>query len=249
MRSYYRRKKEVLEYYSRLSKKYETIRFPCVKSKLISMFQIKWFLSGFKRKCNTLLEIGSGTGRLTSHLVNVSNFLIATDASLSMLKVLKENMTSHKTQQTELILCDVSHLPLKDNSIDGVVAARLFWHLPDFAKAITESVRVLRNRGLLLFDFPNKTGLFAISYRFSKINDVLTLFATSSQLENLGKQINVNVKLAGNTSLFLFLPEKLFNIKRLYNALVFLSKLIERLGAFWPFKIFMNYWLVEYQRF
>jgi len=158
-------------------------------------------------------------------------------------------MTSHETQQTELILCDVSHLPLKDNSIDGVVAARLFWHLPDFAKAITESARVLRNRGLLLFDFPNKTGLFAITYKFYKNNDVLTLFATSSQLESLGKQINVNVKIVGNTSFFLFLPEKLFNMKRLHKALVLLYTLIERLGAFWPFKKFMNYWLVEYQRF
>lgn len=247
MRSYYRRKKEVLEYYSGLSKKYETIRFSHVKSKLISMFQIKWFLSRFERKCNMVLEVGSGTGRLTSYLVNVSKLLIASDASLSMLKILKERIASHKTQQTELILCDVSHLPLKDNSIDGVVAARLFWHLPDYTKAITESVRVLRNRGLLLFDFPNKTGLFAITYKVQKNNDVLTLFATSSQLENLGKQINVNVKLAGNTSLFLFFPEKLFNIKRLYNALVLLSALIERLGAFWPFKKFMNYWLVEYR--
>ncbi len=248
MRNFYRRKKEVLEYYSRLSKKYETIRFPCVKSKIISMFQIKWFLSGFRRECNTLLEVGSGTGRLTSHLVNVSNLLIASDASLSMLKVLKERMTLYEMQQTELILCDVSHLPLKDNSVDGVAGARLFWHLPDFAKAITESGRVLRNRGLLLFDFPNKTGLFAISYRFYKNNEVLTSFATSSELENLGKQMNVNVKLAGNTSLFLYLPEKLFNMKRLYRALVRLSALIEGLGAFWPFKMFMNYWLVEYQR-
>jgi len=251
MRSYYRTKKEVLEYYSRLSRNYDEKRLGHVKGRLMSIFQIEWFLSMLGTRHSKLLEVGSGTGRLTSYLPNVSNLLIATDANLSMLRILKERISLQRArQQTELILCDASYLPLREKSIDGVIAARIFWHLSDFEKAIKESLRTLRNKGLLLFDFPNKTGPFMLVNKLYKTkNDVLTLFTTSNHLKTLGKNANVNVELVGSISCFLFfLPEKLFNMTRLNNILVHLSTLLERLGLFWPFKEFMSYWLVIYEK-
>jgi ubiquinone/menaquinone biosynthesis C-methylase UbiE len=98
----------------------------------------------------TVLEIGSGTGRVTRHLRRVlpsSCTLIASDISPDMLAVAKEKLSS---ENIDWRIIDAQDLPLEDNSIDLVVSCFAFMFVEDKAKAFQEVKRVLKKGGTFL---------------------------------------------------------------------------------------------------
>jgi predicted SAM-dependent methyltransferase len=56
---------------------------------------------------------------------------------------------------------DITRIPFRDKSFDLIICSHVLGHVPDDAKAISELVRVLRNRGIALImavlDFNNPT--------------------------------------------------------------------------------------------
>lgn len=97
-----------------------------------------------------VLEIGSGTGRVTRHLRRVlppSCKLIASDISPDMLAVAKEKLSGEKI---EWRIIDAQELPIEDNSIDLVVSCFAFMFVEDKAKALKEVHRVLKKGGTFL---------------------------------------------------------------------------------------------------
>ncbi|MEM2145597.1 MAG: class I SAM-dependent methyltransferase [Candidatus Jordarchaeaceae archaeon] len=222
--------KEVIRYYSTISEKYDRLRLGSEKSKFISILQLDWFVKNLKNN-SILLEIGCGTGRVTQLLVKKSKFLIAVDASPAMIKI---NRCRLKNSLVCYVVCDATYLPFRGNTFDNIVGARVFWHIPNFSKALRESSRALKIGGVLLFDFPSSQGPFSLYTRLCHVkNDVLTLFARKSDIEKAFKPI-YNISFFYNTTIFVFFtPAKLFKCEMICRLLQLLEKL--------NYKFFNNY--------
>jgi len=216
-----RQKKEVIKYYSNISKKYERVRLGTLKGKIISDLQIDWFIKNLGNAKYICLEIGCGTGRVTRILVRRTNLLVATDASMKMIDINKSSINDKLKEKTEYIQCDALHLPFRGESFDSIIGARVFWHL-DYIKAFQEAFRLLKANRQLLFDFPSLFGPLSLYSKFRRINhEVLMEFITRSTIRNIFRKAK-HLIILGNTSLLLFfMPSKLLK-KRVAKRLIYL---------------------------
>jgi len=90
-----------------------------------------------------VLDLGAGTGKLTSTLVAAGHRVTAVDPSAAMLAVLAGSLPQVRT-----IVATAEQLPLPDAGFDVVTVAQA-WHWLDPAAAAAECARVLRPGGLL----------------------------------------------------------------------------------------------------
>lgn len=61
--------------------------------------------------------------------------------------------TQYKSSQSELV-CDITDIPLPDNSLDGILCSEVFEHLPDPMPAVYEFRRLLKPGGRLFLTVP-----------------------------------------------------------------------------------------------
>ncbi|WP_197382309.1 class I SAM-dependent methyltransferase [Mycolicibacterium mengxianglii] len=101
---------------------------------------IDWLLPDGAR---TVLDLGAGTGKLTTRLVERGLDVIAVDPLAEMLELL-----SAALPDTPALLGTAEEIPLADNSVDAVLVAQA-WHWVDPERAIPEVARVLRPGGRL----------------------------------------------------------------------------------------------------
>ena len=101
---------------------------------------IDWLLPAGARD---VLDLGAGTGKLTTRLVERGLNVIAVDPIAEMLDVLREALP-----QTPALLGTAEHIPLEDSSVDAVLVAQA-WHWFDPEDAAAEVARVLRPGGRL----------------------------------------------------------------------------------------------------
>ncbi|MDT5222458.1 MAG: hypothetical protein QOF15_4563, partial [Mycobacterium sp.] len=101
---------------------------------------IDWLLPTGARE---VLDLGAGTGKLTTRLVERGLDVVAVDPVPEMLEVLTASLP-----QTRALLGTAEEIPLQDNSVDAVLVAQA-WHWIDPARAIPEVARVLRPGGRL----------------------------------------------------------------------------------------------------
>ena len=101
---------------------------------------IDWLLASGTRD---VLDLGAGTGKLTTRLVERGLSVVAVDPITEMLEVL-----SHSLPDTPALLGTAEEIPLPDDSVDAVLVAQA-WHWFDPARAIPEVARVLRPGGRL----------------------------------------------------------------------------------------------------
>lgn len=101
---------------------------------------IDWLLPA---EAHQVLDLGAGTGKLTTRLVERGLDVVAVDPVPEMLEVLSASLP-----QTRALLGTAEEIPLADNSVDAVLVAQA-WHWVDPAQAIPEVARVLRPGGRL----------------------------------------------------------------------------------------------------
>jgi SAM-dependent methyltransferase len=90
-----------------------------------------------------VLDLGAGTGKLTTRLVERGLDVVAVDPIQDMLEVLRASLP-----ETRALLGTAEEIPLEDNSVDVVLVAQA-WHWVDPERAIPEVARVLRPGGRL----------------------------------------------------------------------------------------------------
>lgn len=103
-------------------------------------------------RVGTLLDIGTGTGRVLELLAGRIDFGIGVDLSPHMLNVARSRLDdfAHCTVRR----CDVYHLDVDGGSIDVAVLHHVLHFLDDPAAAIAEAARTLAPTGrLLIVDF------------------------------------------------------------------------------------------------
>lgn len=107
---------------------------------------------------NTVLELASGTGRVTRHLrkrLPAHVKLTASDLSPDMLEVAKSKFTN--SEAVEFVVADMQNLPFEANSFDVVVCQYGMMFPPDKQKAFNEAYRVLKPGGTFLYSTWEKT--------------------------------------------------------------------------------------------
>ncbi|GJF08581.1 SAM-dependent methyltransferase [Mycolicibacterium cyprinidarum] len=101
---------------------------------------IDWLLPAGVRD---VLDLGAGTGKLTTRLVERGLEVIAVDPIAEMLELLSTSLPG-----TPALLGTAEEIPLPDDSVDAVLVAQA-WHWFDPQRAIQEVSRVLRPGGRL----------------------------------------------------------------------------------------------------
>ena len=106
------------------------------------------------RPFDSLLDLGTGTGRLLELFAPLYARAIGLDASSDMLAVARANLDRAGIANAQVRLGDINHLPFVRNSFDVVTVHQVLHYLDEPERAIAEAARVLRPGGrLLIVDF------------------------------------------------------------------------------------------------
>lgn len=85
----------------------------------------------------TVLDVGAGAGAATRAIWEAGGVPIAVDVAVGMLQAIGPGRPA-------CVVADARTLPVRDRSVDGVVAAFSLNHLPDPQEALREAARVVR---------------------------------------------------------------------------------------------------------
>jgi ubiquinone/menaquinone biosynthesis C-methylase UbiE len=106
------------------------------------------------REGDRVLDAGCGTGRALPPLraaVGPSGVVVAADLTPAMLAAA---VRAGRHRDGQLLLADVTALPLRTGSLDAVLGAGLIAHLPNPAENLRELARVVRPGGTLALFHP-----------------------------------------------------------------------------------------------
>lgn len=103
------------------------------------------FLARHLRPGDSVLEIGSGTGRLTVDLLKLAGTVVASDVAPGMLRWAKRS-----NRLATGVVADAEALPFRDGVFDACVAMNALSYCVDKDAALREAARVLRPGGKLL---------------------------------------------------------------------------------------------------
>jgi ubiquinone/menaquinone biosynthesis C-methylase UbiE len=117
-------------YYAEASAKHQFVR---PAQDLVAWLEIS--------ETDRILDIGSGTGMIASAVARMSASVVAIDSSIEMLRQQKPNDRIAK------VLADAPQLPFEDQVFDRAAAGFVISHIPDYASALREVLRVLRHKG------------------------------------------------------------------------------------------------------
>ncbi len=107
-----------------------------------------------KRPFESLLDLGTGTGRLLELFAPLYNRAVGIDASAAMLSVARANLDRAGISGAQVRLGDIHNLPFPRDAFDVVTIHQVLHYLDDPERAVAEAARVLRPGGrLLIADF------------------------------------------------------------------------------------------------
>jgi SAM-dependent methyltransferase len=109
---------------------------------------------------DTLLEIGSGVGRMTQYFATLAGCVIATDVSGEMLDRARSNLAGLENVEYLEVSGD-GELPVADSSVDAVFSYITMQHVPTASaqeRYFAEALRILRPGGWAYLQF-RRSGL------------------------------------------------------------------------------------------
>jgi len=106
------------------------------------------------RQFRSLLDLGTGTGRMLELFGPEIERGLGIDLSLDMLLIARDRLERAGLRHCSVRQGDIYDLPLGDDSFDAVIIHQVLHFLDDGARAVAEAARVLRPGGsLLVVDF------------------------------------------------------------------------------------------------
>lgn len=96
-----------------------------------------------------VLDVGCNVGQFTAACAQRASQIISIDFDRAMLHYVP------RIGSVDRILCDAQLLPIKEGSIDSVIAVSVLEHLRNPELSLSEFQRVLRRAGILIVQIPN----------------------------------------------------------------------------------------------
>lgn len=123
---------------------------------------------------SSCLEVGCGTGRITSQLARTFDKTCALDVSEGMIRYAREHVVG---PNVVFMLGDGLHVDLPDASVSAIFSTHVFQHFDSIVHASSyfhELARVLKPRGTLMIHlpmhhWPAMPGVFDLLYRTRKL--------------------------------------------------------------------------------
>ncbi|WAP69683.1 ArsR/SmtB family transcription factor [Jiella pelagia] len=107
-----------------------------------------------KRRFDTLLDVGTGTGRMLEFLAPHCERAVGIDSSREMLAVARAKLDAAKVGNAQVRLGSVYHLPIERGGFDLVIIHQVLHYLDDPARAVREAAGALAPGGrLAIIDF------------------------------------------------------------------------------------------------
>ena len=110
-------------------------------------------------KNTNILDIGCGTGQFAESFAGRGYVCTGIDISSDMLVIAKKK----KIKKTDFKQCNAQNIPFPDNSFDTCLSSKLFLHMENWQKAVSEIFRVLKKTGC--FIYMNEIGFFSNNVR------------------------------------------------------------------------------------
>jgi len=154
--------------------------------------EINTFMSMIDSDCERILDIGSGTGKLSIFMNRGSYQIVSLDNSYEMVEVAKSNAIKSGVVYLPVV-CDANFICFNDREFDCVVASRVFMHISHWGKALSEICRV--SKKIIVFDFPttiSSSGLDSVFKRAKKILNKDTIPYKTFFLNRVIKELKNN---------------------------------------------------------
>lgn len=218
---------QIVEYYSKLAKNYDSDRFENTYGKFIDFQERRILDRLLANKKETILDLACGSGRFMNYAS------IGVDASEEMLKIATE-----KYPEKDFNVSDAEHIPMQDNSIDTIITFHFFMHL-DKEKVhniLNECFRVLKPNGRIIFDIPSAKRRTFFRYKKSGWHGNFAL--TTKQIKELSSEFKIS-----RTFGILFIPIHRIPV-RLRNIFIGLDRILS--NSF--LKEYSSYQIVEFTK-
>jgi 2-polyprenyl-3-methyl-5-hydroxy-6-metoxy-1,4-benzoquinol methylase len=108
-------------------------------------------LSEISENMHIVLDVGCGNGWAAKKLIPLGKKVISMDISTTNpVNSLKE--VPHENHAG--LIADVYNIPLKENSVDAIIASEILEHVPDPERFIINLVKLLKQNGKLIISIP-----------------------------------------------------------------------------------------------
>lgn len=105
-----------------------------------------------------ILDIGAGTGRITSRYIRCCSEVVVCDFSLESLLILKGRMKENRMTNYHAVQADATRLPFRNEIFDKVITTQVFGHIPsgDLRTELLKKVfSILKKEGNLIISVYN----------------------------------------------------------------------------------------------
>jgi ubiquinone/menaquinone biosynthesis C-methylase UbiE len=112
-------------------------------------------------KGKRILEIGAGSGATSIKLAQEGGTVFCLDYSRKAIDVIRQNALSAQTRIL-CVLADANALPFASNSFDICFHQGFLEHFTDVSQMLNEQHRVVRDKGVLCADVPQRYSLYSL---------------------------------------------------------------------------------------
>ena len=117
---------------------------------------------------STILELATGTGRMTSVLTRLGFRVVTGDLDLAQRQRAEERITNAYLPLVQFLQLNMESLPFQDHAIPFLVCMNTLHELANPQKAFSELIRVHDPRGVLIIGDFNETG-FGVMERLHQV--------------------------------------------------------------------------------
>jgi 2-polyprenyl-3-methyl-5-hydroxy-6-metoxy-1,4-benzoquinol methylase len=159
------------ELYEKTARSYDKDRFTSKTGRWLDCCQkhlIHSLLGDIRGK--RILEIGSGTGRITEFLCQLGGKVIALEPAENMNVIARSRFIDNNLQEPEFIIERIEDYNSNGKNYDAIVSTNVFGHLLYPLMFFQKCGELLYPDGSLLFNFPNMRSLYILNGLFVNIS-------------------------------------------------------------------------------